>query len=129
VRLAVGGLAHEGAERDKGGLECAHARALTKEVEMADKSNDTKLSRNEYARRMRRAAYLRAKELRAKDPKQLAWKEVVKQRRREAYQQAKERRKVRSQEEKTGLGERRAEKRVATDLELMKLVKSGANRD
>jgi len=96
---------------------------------MADKSNEAKLSRKEYARRMRRAAYLRAKELRAKDPKQIALKEAVKQRRRDAYQQAKERRKVRSQEEKTRLGERQAEKRAATDLELMKLIKSAAHRE
>jgi hypothetical protein len=96
---------------------------------MADKSNETKLSRKEYARRMRRAAYLRAKELRAKDPRHLALKEAVKQRRREAYQQARERRKVRSQEEKARLGERQAEKQAATDLELMKLVKLGAHRE
>jgi hypothetical protein len=96
---------------------------------MADKSNETKLSRKEYAPRMRRAAYLRAKELRAKDPRHLALKEALKQRRREAYQQARERRKVRIQEEKTRLGERQAEKRAATDLELMKLVKSGAHRE
>jgi hypothetical protein len=95
---------------------------------MADKSNETKLSRKEYARRMRRAAYLRAKELRAKDPRHLALKEAVKQRRREAYQQARERRKVRIEEEKTRLGERKAEKRAATDLELMKLVKSVPHR-
>jgi hypothetical protein len=78
---------------------------------------------------MRRAAYLRAKELRAKDPRQLAFKEAVKQRRREAYQKAKERRKVRSQEEKTALGERQAEKRAARNLELMKLVRPGAHRE
>jgi hypothetical protein len=73
---------------------------------MAEKSGETKLSRKEYARRMRRAAYLRAKELRAKDPRQLAMKEAAKQRRREAYQQAKERRKVKTQAQKARLGER-----------------------
>jgi hypothetical protein len=78
---------------------------------------------------MRRAAYLRVKELRAKDPRQLALKEAVKRRRREAYQQAKERRKVKIQEEEARLGERQAERRALTDLELMKLVKSGAHRE
>jgi hypothetical protein len=96
---------------------------------MADKSPETELSRKEYARRMRRAAYLRAKELRAKDPRQLALKEAVRQRRGEAYQHAKERRKVKSQEDKARLGERRAEKRASTDLELMNLVKPGAHRE
>jgi hypothetical protein len=96
---------------------------------MAEKSTETKLSRKEHARRMRRAAYLRAKELRAKDPRQLAMKEAAKQRRREAYQQAKERRKVKTQAEKARLGERQAEKRASTDLELMKLVKPGAHRE
>jgi hypothetical protein len=90
---------------------------------------ELKVSQKEYARRMRRAAYLRAKEFRAKDPKHLAMKAAVKQRRREAYQQAKERRKVRAQEEKTKLGERKAEKRAATDHELMTLVKSGGRRE
>src|SRR5258708_35318964 len=95
---------------------------------MAEKSIGTQLSRKEYARRMRRAAYLRAKEWRAKDPRQLALKETVKRRRREAYQQAKDRRKVKIQEEKTRLEDRQGEKRAATDLELMELVKSGVDR-
>jgi hypothetical protein len=78
---------------------------------------------------MRRAAYLRAKELRAKDPRYLALKEGVKQRRREAYRQAKERRKGTIQKEKTRLGARQAEKRAETDLELMKLVKTATHRE
>ncbi|HWW87610.1 MAG TPA: hypothetical protein VNZ26_28620 [Vicinamibacterales bacterium] len=98
-------------------------------VEMADKSIETELSRKEYAQRMRRAAYLRAKELRAKDPRQLALKEALRQRRRAAYQQAKERRKMKREEDKARLGELRAEKRASTDLELMKLVKPGSHRE
>lgn len=97
---------------------------------MAIHSTDTTLSQKEYARRMRRAAYLRAKELRAaKDPKHLAMKSALKQRRREAYQQAKEHRKVTAQKEKDRMAERQAEKRAATDLELMKLLKSTTHRE
>jgi hypothetical protein len=48
---------------------------------------------------MRRAAYLRAKEQRANDPKHLALKEVLKQRRREAYRKAKERNKAKIRQE------------------------------
>jgi hypothetical protein len=88
---------------------------------------EIKLSKKEYARRMRRAAYLRAKEQRASDPKHLALKELVKQRRREAYQQAKERSKARIRQEKASLGEQQAQKRAAADLELMKLVRPGSD--
>ena len=94
---------------------------------MASRSTDTTLSQKEYARRMRRAAYLRAKELRAKDPKHLAMKAALKQRRREAYQRAKDHRKVTVRKEKERMAERQTEKRAATALELMKLLTSSAD--
>jgi hypothetical protein len=56
------------------------------------------LSRKELARELRRAAYQRAKQARAADPRHQAMKEAAKQRRREMYQQVKERRKAREAE-------------------------------
>jgi hypothetical protein len=58
-----------------------------------DEPKDPKLSRKEFAKQMRRAAYERAKEFRATDPKQVAFKEAMKQRRRDANDVAKEQRK------------------------------------
>ncbi len=79
-----------------------------------------KLSRKEWARQQRRAAYLRAKEFRASDPKQLGFKEAMKERRREANEMAKARRKASTKEQKA----RRAEKnRAAQDQQLMMMVK------
>jgi hypothetical protein len=83
-------------------------------------TDDTKLSRKEWARQQRRAAYRRAKEHRANDPKQLAFKEAMKERRRKANEMAKARRKAGSMEQKA----RRAEKnRVTQDQQLMMMVK------
>ena len=59
-----------------------------------------RLSRKEWARQQRRAAYLRAKEHRANDPKQLAFKESMKQRQREASQASKDRRRVAAKDQK-----------------------------
>jgi hypothetical protein len=55
---------------------------------------EPKLSRKEWARQQRRAAYLRAKEQRANDPKQLAFKEAMKERRRQANEMRKARRRA-----------------------------------
>jgi hypothetical protein len=97
--------------------------------EMAEQSKEAKLSRKAYARQMRRAAYARAKAQRATDPRHLALKEAMKQRRRKAYRQAKERRKAPAEEQKARHEKRQAEKRVSLDIELMKLVKSAADRE
>ena len=53
----------------------------------------TPQSRKEWARQQRKAAYRRAKEQRASDPKQLAFQEAMRERQRAAYQVAKQRRK------------------------------------
>jgi hypothetical protein len=91
-----------------------------------DDSNEALLSRKEFARRLRQQAYQRAKEQRAKDPRQIAMKEAAKERRRALYQQVKERRKAvavqQKLERKTKEREKRAEERAATDSDLMKLV-------
>jgi hypothetical protein len=89
---------------------------------MSDQPTE-KLSHKERARQHRRAAYLRAKEHRASDPKQLAFKEAMKERQREAYAASKERRKAVAKEQKARRSERQAQQRVAQDQQLMMLVK------
>ena len=80
---------------------------LVEEARLRWTSSAEKLSRKEWARQQRRAAYLRAKEFRANDPKQLAFKEAMKERQRDANAAAKERRKASAKDEKA----RRAEHR------------------
>lgn len=82
-----------------------------------------KLSRKELARQQRRAAYLRAKEYRATDPKQLAFKETMKQRQREANQASKERRTAVAKEQKARRSELQAQQRAAQGQQLMMIVK------
>jgi len=88
-----------------------------------------KLSRKEWARQQRRAAYLRAKEYRATDPKQLAFKEAMKERRREANEQAKARRKAAAKEQKARRAERQASQRAAQDQQLMMMVNPATKRE
>jgi hypothetical protein len=94
-----------------------------------DSNEGPRPSRKEVARRLRREAYQRAKEARARDPKYIALKEAVKQRRREAYREAKARKQTAVLEQKARASEREREKhaqeRAETDAELMKLVKRG----
>ncbi len=93
---------------------------------MTNESKDAKLSRKERAREARHAAYLRAKEWRATDPRHLAMEETAKQRRHEAYQEAKDRRKEAAAEfkrkRKEQKQEKRAAKRTAADEQLMRMV-------
>ncbi len=81
-----------------------------------------KLARKEWARQQRRAAYLRAKEYRATDPKQLAFKEAMKARQRDGYQAGKERRKAVAAEQKARRSERQGEQRAAQDQQLIMMV-------
>jgi hypothetical protein len=61
---------------------------------MSDDDSQRKiLSRAELAKELRRNAYQRAKEQRAKDPRFIAMKEAAKAQRRATYQQLKEKRK------------------------------------
>lgn len=86
---------------------------------MDGEPSETKLSRKEWARQQRRAAYLRAKQQRANDPKQLAFKEAMKERRREANEIVKARRKAANKEQRA----RRADqKRAALDQQLRIVV-------
>ena len=95
---------------------------------MIDLSNDAKLSRKETARQQRRAAYLRAKERRANDPKQLVFKEAMKQRQREAYQASRERRKEATKAMKARRSEQQAETRAAQARQL-KLIRPATERE
>ena len=85
---------------------------------MLDAPTATKLSRKEQARQLRRAAYLKAKEQRANDPRIIAIKEAMKKRRRAAYQEAKERRKAMVTQQKTKL-------RTTRDAAMKELVTPG----
>ena len=70
-----------------------------------------RLSKKEFAKKIRREAYLRAKEYRKTDPRQIAMREKLKQQRRVAYQAAKERGKVLKAERKkvaVSIGKRKA---------------------
>jgi hypothetical protein len=91
-----------------------------------DDSERRVLSRKELAKEMRRAAYKKAKEQRAQDPRHLAMKEAAKVRRREAYQKIKEQRKAALAVEKTKLKAEqtaeRAVKRAESNNELWKLI-------
>jgi hypothetical protein len=88
-----------------------------------DSAGDPQLSRKELARQFRRAAYQRAKEHRANDPKQVTMKEAMKLRRCAEYKAGKERRKAFAAEQKTRREARESESRALKARELMKLVK------
>ena len=62
-----------------------------------------RLSRKESAKEARRAAYQRAKEWRANDPKQIAFKAAMKERQKEINQVRKDRRKAERAEEKKAM--------------------------
>lgn len=65
---------------------------------MKEDQETEKLSRKEYAKKLRREAYQRAKEYKKNDPREIARKEKAKEQRREAYQKAKERNKAAKKE-------------------------------
>lgn len=63
-------------------------------TERPEQKPPARLSQKEYARKMRREAYTRAKEYRRTDPRMIAMQEKLKQQRRDMYQKAKERAKI-----------------------------------
>ena len=81
-----------------------------KSIDGADHEPPKRLSPKEFAKKMRHEAYLRAKEYRRTDQRQLAMKEKLKQQRRDAYQKFKERGKIIKAESKKA-----AEKKAADD--------------
>jgi hypothetical protein len=86
---------------------------------------DPKLTRKEQARQLRRAAYQKAKQRRATDPRMIALKEAMKLRQRAAYQAAKERRKAAVAEQDRRQQEREAKLRAERDAAMSDLVKPG----
>ena len=82
-----------------------------------------RLSQKEFAKKMRREAYLRAKEYRKTDPRQIAMMEKLKQQRRDTYQKVKERGKVIKAERRKAADEKASEDRAAKQQDVMaKLV-------
>jgi CRISPR/Cas system CSM-associated protein Csm5 (group 7 of RAMP superfamily) len=88
--------------------------------------SDHKLSKKELAKQFRRDAYLRAKEYRKTDPRQIAMIEKMKEQRRDAYQQAKKRNKAYRDQLKKSLKEKSARKRIVKQDKLMKMVVPGS---
>jgi hypothetical protein len=82
----------------------------------------TRLSQKEFAKKARHEAYLRAKEYRKTDPRQIAMKAKLKQQRRDAYQKAKARAKERKAERKEASDEKAADVRVAEAKNVMTML-------
>lgn len=61
--------------------------------ENSEHESPKKISKKDFAKKIRREAYLRAKEFRKSDPRILALKALAKEQRKAAYQKAKERNK------------------------------------
>jgi 4-hydroxy-3-methylbut-2-en-1-yl diphosphate synthase IspG/GcpE len=80
-----------------------------------------KVSKKDLARKFRHEAYLKAKEFRRTDPKQIAMAEKMKERRKEVYQAAKERNKVYRAGIKKG-GEERAGKKKTVRQDKLKAM-------
>jgi hypothetical protein len=84
-----------------------------------------RLLQKKLSKELRHDAYLRAKEFRKTDPRQIAMKEKLKEQRREAYQQAKERNKAYRNQTKKASKEKSARKKIIKQGKLMKMVVSG----
>lgn len=78
-----------------------------------------RLSKKELARKMRREAYLRIKEFRKTDPRQIAMMEKLKQQRRDTYQKAKKSWKITKAERKKVADEKDAEEKGAEGKKLL----------
>ena len=87
-----------------------------------DHETPERLSRKDFAKKVRREAYLRAKEFRKTDPRQIAMKDKLKQQRRDAYQKAKARGQVFKAERKKAADETATADRAAKQKDLMAMV-------
>jgi hypothetical protein len=88
-------------------------------IDGSDNAPPERLSKKEFAKKMRREAYLRVKEFRKTDPRQIAMMEKLKQQRRDAYQKAKERWKIGKIESKNAADRKVAEDRAAKQKNIM----------
>jgi hypothetical protein len=99
----------------------------TKPTTGPDREPPKRLSRKEFARKFRHAAYLRAKEFRKTDPIQIALKEAQKEFQREAYQEAKKRNKVYREKIKNAASERAGKKKTVRQKSLKAMVVRGSD--
>jgi hypothetical protein len=88
--------------------------------------SDHKLSKKELAKQFRRDAYLRAKEYRKTDPRQIAIKEKLKGLRRDTYDKAKERNKAYRDEIRKASKEKAGKKKAVRRKNLMGMVVKGS---
>ena len=98
-----------------------------KPVIETDKEPKAGLSRKELAKQYRHEAYLRAKEFRKTDPRQIAIKEQQKEYQRETYKKAKERNKVYRDQIKKVSKEKSTRKRIVKQDKLLRKVLMPAN--
>jgi hypothetical protein len=85
------------------------------------------LSKKDLARKYRHEAYLRAKEFRRTDPRQIALKESQKEFQREAYQEAKKRNKAYREKIKKAGDERAGKKKTVRQNKLKTMVVRGSS--
>lgn len=86
---------------------------LESDPDMDSETEQKSPSKKDLAKKMRREAYLRAKEYKKNDPREIARKAQAKEMRRAAYQKAKEKNKAAKKREKPDLSKHVA---VASDL-------------
>jgi hypothetical protein len=84
------------------------------------------LSKKELAKQFRHEAYLRAKEYRKTDPRQIAMVEKLKDQRKDAYRKAKERDKAYRAGQKKASNEKAVRKKNATREKMRAMVVSGS---
>jgi hypothetical protein len=85
-----------------------------------------RLSKKEMGKKHRHEAYLRAKEYRKTDPRQIALKKKLKEQRNEAYQEIKERNKVYRAEQKKATKEKAVTKKGIKQKKLREMVVPGS---
>ena len=85
------------------------------------------LSQKELARQFRHEAYIRAKEFRKTDPRQVALKKAQKEFQHEAYQEAKKRNKAYREKIKNAADERAGKKKTVRQNKLRAMVVKGSS--
>lgn len=86
-----------------------------------------RLLQKELSKELRHDAYLRAKEYRKTDPRQISMKEKLTEQRRDAYKQAKKRNKAYRDQIKKASKEKSAKKRIVKQDKLLKMVVPGSS--
>ena len=99
---------------------------ITKSKDKPKNERPKRLSKKELTQQFRHEAYLRAKEYRKTDPRQIAIMEKFKEQHRDAYQKAKERGKAYRDQIKKASKEKSAKKRIVKQDKLIKMVVPGS---